>query len=375
MNQLQKQINNHLAELKRKKTTSISPSSSYLVTVILIVILILLSIFVFLIITTFDKNNTLTLSNTILSKRIHELAITNHSYSLNINTLNEENQQLETQVKQFKEKGTDLKDQQSLLSKKISNSIDHLNQLTQTIDSFNKIISVSNDLSNQLTEKLDNLSENEQALIKKIQDLKLTLSEREQQIDDQRFKGLSLSAIAKKSQFDLLTDWIVPSKDRSVQYNLLYRLSRDTIDPNQFHIKCDADSIHNTLVLVLLNDKQIVGGFTMNNWASNKNSVKKDELAFVFNLNDQKKYDIFKEENAILCDKMLLPNFGMGDIEIKDFLLTSSFPNSYGFNASKNELTNGVDRIMISEIEVFTLMFSSLDNYRSLSLKIPNNKN
>lgn len=74
------------------------------------------------------------------------------------------------------------------------------------------------------------------------------------------------------------------------------------------------------------------------------------------------KYNIDKSDEAIICNRQILPHFGFGDIEIKGHFLTCNFPHSYSLKSLKNELTNGIDHIiiMVIEMEVFTLEFLPL---------------
>ena len=90
---------------------------------------------------------------------------------------------------------------------------------------------------------------------------------------------------------------------KNVIYNLLYRKSRDGGKESIFHQKCD--KIRGTLIIIKTKEGIKFGGYTNESWEGN-NVYKTDNTAFLFSLNNNKIYDIKKDQNAIFCD----PNFG-----------------------------------------------------------------
>ena len=94
-----------------------------------------------------------------------------------------------------------------------------------------------------------------------------------------------------------LKNWISPN--RKISFSLLYRMSRDGDGIKIFHNLCDNKGP--TVSLYLLNDGNIVGGYTPLSWDTSYGG-KQDNETFVFNLNKnikcEKKSD---SSNSIFC--------------------------------------------------------------------------
>lgn len=169
-------------------------------------------------------------------------------------------------------------------------------------------------LSNEQSEQLNKFEIEEELLIRKLEDTKTALREKEQPFEDNKDNLLQSEIIMIQIKFDILNEWIAPNKDRRIEYKLLYRSSRDTMNLIEFHLRCDGENIRNTFVLIQLYDEQIIGGLTMNNWNSSEMTLSKN--TFVFNLNKKMKYNIEKSDEAIIYNRYILLHFGFGDIEI-----------------------------------------------------------
>ena len=68
-----------------------------------------------------------------------------------------------------------------------------------------------------------------------------------------------------KNYYASLKNWI---DKPSIQFELLYRLSRNGNEYKTFHDLCDNKG--NTLLIVKLSDGHILGGFTTQNWDNSK---------------------------------------------------------------------------------------------------------
>ena len=88
-----------------------------------------------------------------------------------------------------------------------------------------------------------------------------------------------------------------------------FNVLKDGDSATKFHEKCD--NIGPNLSIIKTKENIIFGGFTMNNWSPYINN-KKDDLAFVFNLQNKKIYNIKKGYNSIYCNKDLLIDFNQG---------------------------------------------------------------
>ena len=148
-----------------------------------------------------------------------------------------------------------------------------------------------------------------------------------------------------------LRQWI----DRPTKkFELLYRLSRDGKEYETFHKLCDNKG--NTLLIVQLNDGNILGGFTTQNW-DNKKTWKFDEYSFVFSLTRNIKCKNNINNESIYCGHDNRgPCFGF-------FLYFYQYKmNFVGINSDDNHFLecnklhhgkNTYDAIKVTEVEVF----------------------
>lgn len=115
---------------------------------------------------------------------------------------------------------------------------------------------------------------------------------------------------------------LFPIDKGSNKWSLLYRGSRDGLDSNAFHSKCDNNS--KLLVVVETTDRTTLGGYTDLNWMVNGTRYtryKSDPNAFIFKLNSSSNdfinYSYSKKSyNSIRCDINFGPCFGIDDIFI-----------------------------------------------------------
>ena len=162
------------------------------------------------------------------------------------------------------------------------------------------------------------------------------------------------SSILNSHDFSLLNDWIFPGGQ--IGFNLLFSSESNKISPQSFHSKFDSNLITNSLIIIKLTDGQIIGGFTYNNWKPKE--YKTDRYAFLFNLNNKKRYYVKDRNRAIFTDDESVVVFGDGDIIIKNEKdAYSLFPLSYGdkIDNTKNELTNGKKFFEIEKMEGYVL--------------------
>ena len=92
-----------------------------------------------------------------------------------------------------------------------------------------------------------------------------------------------------------------------INTRLIYKYSKDGSKIDIFHQKCDG--ISNTLVIGESENNRIFGGFTTQEW-DNYSEEKKDDYAFLFQLNDMKLYYAIKGKGEIFCRNDFGATFG-----------------------------------------------------------------
>ena len=131
---------------------------------------------------------------------------------------------------------------------------------------------------------------------------------------------------------------------------------------------------HHILVLIETENGNRFGGYTSDNFtpqtfgltSTSIELFKKDNAAFLFNLDLKKVYNIKPKEaiKALDCDDYFTLCFGEGDLVLRDKFLSSggisTFPGYYGDeNTQENELTNGEKEFEIKAFEVYNVLFFS----------------
>lgn len=199
---------------------------------------------------------------------------------------------------------------------------------------------ISKNRHNELIEK--GKIDNQQLLSKKFKEVQLInmyeqLEQNFNNINNKKIPAFK-SSIINKEDVNMLTDWLVKSKDVSLL--LKYEAKGIEINAEDFHSECD--ELFNTLIVLKVKEKnQIIGGFTTNNWKGQQR-FKYDKHAFLFNLSTYKVYPVDGSMNAIFCDNRSLPIFGQDDLLISGHKGKSIFPYYYGVGNPKYELTQGI---------------------------------
>ena len=149
--------------------------------------------------------------------------------------------------------------------------------------------------------------------------------------------------------------WVCANNSKC-ELRLLYRASESNFNSETFHRQVDAESP--TLAVVEDVDGVVFGGYTTKTWRGD-DTVKSDEDAFLFNLNNRKKYPVQDTNYAIYCDVSNFVVFGKGDLVITNNKSSSSFPYSYGSSRTEEfELTSGKPRFKLKHFEMFVVVDS-----------------
>ena len=91
-------------------------------------------------------------------------------------------------------------------------------------------------------------------------------------------------------------------------FKLLFQLSKDGEDIQNFHKKCDSKNF--TVTLVITDHNKIFGGFTESAWDQSEKR-KYGNKGFLFSINNKEIY-YPKNESYIYCSKWCGPNFSNG---------------------------------------------------------------
>ena len=154
-------------------------------------------------------------------------------------------------------------------------------------------------------------------------------------------------------------------KVNEVNFNLIYKATRDGDSKEIFHSKCD--NINNTLVIIKTNKNNIFGGFTTALW-NVSGGVKYDSYSFLFSLNKNKIFNIKSTfQWAISCLNNNCITFGMCSDNIYELYLANRFLSTYEnyvyngllyFNENDPAfiLNNGMRNFKVEECEIYQVI-------------------
>ena len=168
--------------------------------------------------------------------------------------------------------------------------------------------------------------------------------------------GIVSNIIRNEGELALITQRIQSYLNKPINYNLLFFSRTDGDKAATFHKKCD--KAKRSLVLIMDNDGNRFGGFTMRSW-SGKNIQKKDEKAFVFSVDKNKIYPILPDEVAIGCYPTFGPIFFGCQIRVYDNFFNkggSTYLKGLNYATEEDyELSNGKQAYGIKELEVYEI--------------------
>ena len=158
-----------------------------------------------------------------------------------------------------------------------------------------------------------------------------------------------------------LYNWI-SSKGNVKEIKLIYRASENGDDSESFFNKCG--KIGPTVSIIKTKKGKIFGGFTTAEWVKEKIKLK-DDKAFLFSINNKKKYDILKPDIAISChpEKFTLM-YGNNDDRfgirlLNGFLGRNSYENleSKAYDVPTKFCLTGNNIFLTEEAEVYQVIF------------------
>ena len=270
----------------------------------------------------------------------------------------------------FQEKKIDisftLKEQQL---KKEDYSIEKLYLLIQKLSQENK--SIKEEFTNQNKELQNRINGLENEISKKnkeIVDIKKELKELKDEFRPKRLldNSFNFSKIIKlKEEKNKLISWI-SEKGIINEIKLLYSSKRDGDGFSPFYNKCS--NISPTLSLIKTTKGRKFGGFTFGKWNDKKAILKTDTEAFLFSLNNMKKYKILKPNFAIFSASdhssfLTYGNNGDGDgcgIFLRDNFLTNGGHENHTskvYDADSKYCLSTEENFNVEEVEVYYIIF------------------
>ena len=258
------------------------------------------------------------------------------------------------------------------LKNKINTEINNkkINELILKELNENKILLKEEKQKNEDIKKIiDELKLQNNQLKTKVEELikwKENLSKKEILNNEDINYKIDSKIINKTEQIELLRNRLTNKgfiKNKKVNFNLLYRASRDGDSPQKYHEKCDGKN--NTICCIQTIKGCVFGGYTETTIKSDDGIDYKDPNSFVFSLNKMKIYENMKKENDDVCHSE-----GWGPIFRNDAFAVwnknffSYDKHTIGTKSSSNfgimnedyEINNGDEYFSIKELEVFQII-------------------
>ena len=353
----------HLS-LKRKKHFTIgNPASSRSRLIFFASIFFLISLFILIIFSIIKSSQVTSLLKEIetLQHQLNSQTHNNDEFSSQLSVLTKEHGYLKEQAKQNMDTEQAIAKDELKLTKALENFNDEMASLKLELQSYQKQLEEEKDTNYNLNKQLKSntmdletykeLKAQYASIINNLQNKINKLKGSSSEPIDSKDLPIDSKIITKATQLETLSSWIDSYK---IQFKLLYRASKDGFNAEAFHSKCNAITGLGAVVLIKDEMDVVFGGFTKGEW--DFNGIKPDQEAFVFNVNDKKKFNISFSETAIASFGEYIIVFGQRDLVIKEREGSSEFPFTYSSdNPYRLELTKGRERFIVEEVEVFEI--------------------
>ena len=224
-------------------------------------------------------------------------------------------------------------------------------------EKYNKLSEIVNSLINEVKELKDENSKMKEQLNELIK-FKNETEEKKKEKEKEKYHNLKNSSIiTDRDKMKMISDWIKPNT--KIIYNQIYKATRDGGTGQTFHAHCDYKGP--TLTLIESKNNYIFGGYITISWDSPKEWTYKggDNNAFIFSINNKKKYPIQDKSKVIYNHYYYGPDFGSNDIYLYGTNFLENSDNQYGsysYKAPPNEIAGG-DKFGVKELEVYTVQF------------------
>ena len=174
-------------------------------------------------------------------------------------------------------------------------------------------------------------------------------------------KGFENTIIKNKDEAKKILKWICPNSERRVK--LLYRATLEENTNDDFHRKCDNKGA--TVTIIETTKGRRFGGYTSLSWSSNE-GWKNDKEAFLFSLDNDKKYDaiqekIYKVYSGIKHGPWFGNNGNLGLAREKNYFIGNdihqeNFEDKCYSTTVENELSGG-KTFNICKLEVYQIIY------------------
>ena len=234
---------------------------------------------------------------------------------------------------------------------------------------FEENKSIKEEFTNQTKEMQNRINGLENEISKKNKEIIYIKKELKELKDEFRRKRLldnsfNFSKIIKlKEEKNKLISWI-SEKGIIKEIKLLYSSKRDGDGFSPFYNKCS--NISPTLSLIKTTKGRKFGGFTFGKWNDKQGILKTDIEAFLFSLNNMKKYKILKPNLAIVSvsDHSSFLTYGNnGDgcgIFLRDNFLTNGGHENHTskvYDADSKYCLSTEENFNVEEVEVYYIIF------------------
>ena len=232
-------------------------------------------------------------------------------------------------------------------------------KLSNELKLINNNITKEKENKNNIEQLYKNgINENKQ-LIQDIEELKKEIKSLKEEIDllSQIFYPYKSDIITSINELNYIREIVNENK-----IELIYKSSINGDNTKNFYNIIKQDFSY--LVLILSEKGKKFGGYTSLNFEGPKiplsyvEQYKYDNKAFLFSLDEKKKFNVIKGKYALICEEDSIINFGENDLVIpNNFLLEDSYSNfPSNFEGKENDKNLFVDKnshFKVKEIEIF----------------------
>ena len=229
------------------------------------------------------------------------------------------------------------------------------------------------EIINNLVNKVNNLEKKVETLnnelIKNKKDIEILFKEikelkEKKEIKNEKISNNIDSKIVNNEEIEFIVNYLQQTslyQNKKINFNLLYRGTRDGDNTINLHQKCD--KYKNVIILMKSEQGNRYGGYSNIGWESREKGKLEypiDDNAFLFSIDNQKIFEAIKGKNEIcwiesdeygLCFYTTL-------VFYNNFLTKENTNLSYGLslnfkNCTKNDFNSGLEKFKFSELEVF----------------------
>ena len=231
-----------------------------------------------------------------------------------------------------------------------------------------------NAIIEELVKKVNQLEEENKSLKKDIKDIKEKFNLFEKYFADETHKkmieekgGIDSEIIKQKEDLEFLTKRLINNdenlKQKKINYNLIYRATRDGDSSNSFHSRVDNKRSH---LSIIETNKGLKFGVFIEQPLKHADKLFNDNKSFVFSLNLKKIYNAKYGANNINDYSNYLIDLYCQPIRIVENCLSnnnsftcskSNADNSYTGFEKDYELNNNEQYFLVKEMETFLIEF------------------